>query len=152
MDPVEGDKAIYTNYQKALSNSEGAFADGQSKEATFRYAHGQDTAGINPRYVAYKFELDPGKYDVTVGMSNTWGNVGSPIVTLSAGGVEDVVSEPYSGGSKTLSVDLTSAETNSSGKVELTVKGTTKGATLQMTYITISESLKENTVSLPNGG
>ena len=152
MDPVEGDKAIYTNYQKALSNSEGVFADGQSKEATFRYAHGQDTAGINPRYVAYKFELDPGKYDVTVGMSNTWGNAGNPVVRLSADGIDEIVSDSYSSGSKTLSVDLTQAELNDNGKVELTVKGTTTGATLQMTYITISESLKENTVSLPNGG
>ncbi|MFR4143441.1 MAG: hypothetical protein ACLT1K_05445 [[Clostridium] leptum] len=42
-------------------------------------------------------------------MSNTWGNAGSPIVTLSAGEVEDVVSEPYSSGSKTLTIDLTDA-------------------------------------------
>ena len=136
------DKAVYTNYQKALSNRDSNFADGQDKTATLRYAHGQDTAGIDPRYVAYKFELDPGKYDVEVGMSNTWGNAGSPIVTLSAGEVEDVVSEPYSSGSKTLSIDLTNAETNDSGRVELTVKGTTKGATLQMTYITINKSVE----------
>ena len=75
-------------------------------------------------------------------MSNTWGNAGSPIVTLSAGEVEDVVSEPYSSGSKTLTIDLTNAETNDSGRVELTVKGTTKGATLQMTYITINKSVE----------
>ena len=75
-------------------------------------------------------------------MSNTWGNAGSPIVTLSAGEVEDVVSEPYSSGSKTLSIDLTNAETNDSGRVELTVRGTTKGATLQMTYITINKSVE----------
>ena len=136
------DKAVYTNYQKALSNGQGDLEDGQSKEATFRYAHSQDGAGIDPRYVAYKFELDPGKYDVEVGMSNTWGNAGSPIVTLSAGEVEDVVSEPYSSGSKTLSIDLTNAETNDSGRVELTVKGTTTGATLQMTYITINKSVE----------
>ena len=96
--------------------------DDLDKETTFRYARGQDTAGITPREVTYKFELDPGKYDVEVGMSNTWGNAGSPIVTLSAGEVEDVVSEPYSSGSKTLTIDLTNAETNDSGRVELTVE------------------------------
>ena len=45
------DKAVYTNYQKALSNRDSNFADGQDKTATLRYAHGQDTAGIDPRYV-----------------------------------------------------------------------------------------------------
>lgn len=67
------DKAVYTNYQKALSNSQDNLEDGQQKESTFRYAHSQDTAGINPRYVAYQFEIEPGLYDVTVGMSDTWG-------------------------------------------------------------------------------
>lgn len=136
------DKAVYTNYQKALSNAMSDLEDGKAKEATFRYAHGQDTAGINPRYVAYKFELDPGKYDVEVGMSNTWGNARNPVVTLSADGIADVVSEPYSNGSRTLSVDLTNAKTNDNGKVELTVQGTTTGATLQMTYITIDKSVE----------
>ncbi len=42
------DKAVYTNYQKALSNRDSNFADGQDKTATLRYAHGQDTAGIDP--------------------------------------------------------------------------------------------------------
>ena len=32
---VEGDKAVYTNYQKALSNGDSNFADGQDKTATF---------------------------------------------------------------------------------------------------------------------
>ena len=46
-DRVSGpeDKAVYTNYQKALSNRDSNFADGQDKTATLRYAHGQDTAG-----------------------------------------------------------------------------------------------------------
>ena len=133
------DKGVYTKYQKALSNSAADVTDGKPKEASFRYADSQDTAGINPRCVFYKFELDPGKYDVTVGMSNTWGNAGNPVVRLSADGIDEIVSDSYSSGSKTLSVDLTQAETNDNGKVELSVKGTTTGATLQMTYITITE-------------
>ena len=133
------DKGVYTKYQKALSNSAADVTDGKPKEASFRYADSQDTAGINPRCVFYKFELDPGKYDVTVGMSNTWGNAGNPVVRLSADGIDEIVSDSYSSGSKTLSVDLTQAEPNDNGKVELSVKGTTTGATLQMTYITITE-------------
>lgn len=136
------DKAVYTNYQKALSNAQADLEDGKNKADTFRYAHNQGENGIDPRYVVYKFELDPGVYSVNVGMSNTWGNAANPTVTLSAEGTEDV-SEVYnvSGGrqEKTLAVDLTDAEVNDNGRVELTVKATSSDATIQMTYITISD-------------
>ncbi len=136
------DKAVYTNYQKALSNAEADLLDGKNKEDTFRYAHNQSESGISPRYVAYKFELEPAVYSVNVGMSNTWGNAANPTVTLSAEGTEDV-SEVYnvSGGrqEKTLTVDLTDAEVNDNGRVELMVKATSSDATIQMTYITISD-------------
>lgn len=143
---VQGDedKAVYTNYQKAHSDVQSDLEDGKPKESTFRYAHGQDKVGISPRYVAYRFEVDPGKYDVTVGMSNTWNNAGNPIVTLSAGDVQDVVSESYNSGNKTMSIDLRNAKRNENGRVELTVKGTTTGATLQMTYLCV-----EKVVELP---
>lgn len=131
------DGAAYTNYQKARSDAQSDLIDGQPKEATFRYAHNQDKSGISPRYVAYKFEVDPGKYDVTVGMSNIWNNAGKPVVTLSAEGVGDVVSESYTSGNRTMRIDLIDAETNENGMVELIVKGTTTGATLQMTYISV---------------
>ena len=151
------DKAVYTTYQKALSNAAGDLTDGKNKADTFRYAHNQSENGINPRYVAYKFELDPGVYSVTTGMSNTWGNAANPTVTLSAEGVEDV-SEVYnvSGGrqEKTLTVDLTDAQTNENGRVELTVKATSSDATIQMTYITIAEPAEggQEYVSLPPYG
>ena len=141
---LESDTGVYTEYTWASEYDQvnNVAQDDLDKETTFRYARGQDTAGITPREVTYKFELDPGKYDVEVGMSNTWGNAGSPIVTLSAGEVEDVVSEPYSSGSKTLSIDLTNATPEDNGRVVLTVKGTTAGDTLQMTYITINKSVE----------
>ena len=141
---LEQDTGVYTEYTWASEYDQvnNVAQDDLDKETTFRYARGQDTAGITPREVTYKFELDPGKYDVEVGMSNTWGNAGSPIVTLSAGEVEDVVSEPYSSGSKTLTIDLTDATPEDNGRVVLTVKGTTAGDTLQMTYITINKSVE----------
>src|SRR5690606_404126 len=131
------------------SNSQSDLLDGQSKDVTFRYAHNQDTNGISPRYVAYKFELDPGEYSVKVGMSNTWNNGGRPTVTLRAEGVE-AVSRAYSipnGGKQeeTQIIDLTNAETNIEGRVELLVKATATTPTLQMTYITIEE-IKETSV------
>ena len=137
------DTGVYTEYTWAseYNQSNNTAQDGLDKEETFRYARGQDTAGISPREVTYRFELEPGKYDVETGMSDTWGNARNPVVRLSADGIDEVVSKPYSSGSKTLTVDLTDAETNSNGRVELTVKGTTsEGDTLQMTYITITDS------------
>lgn len=153
------DKAVYTSYQKACSNATADLIDGQSKYETFRYAHSQDKAGINPRYVAYKFELDPGKYAVTVGMSNMWNNGGNPTVTLIADGVTEV-SKDYSmsGGARqeeTQLIDLTAAQTNGNGKVELLVKATATTPTLQMTNIAISdamEGVESDTISLPPYG
>ncbi len=135
------DKAVYTNYQKALSNSSSDLLDGQSKYNTLRYAHGQDTAGINPRYVSYRFEVDPGKYNVTVVMNNTWGNASSPTVTLHAEGVADTAVD-YSvpqgvNTEKTMQIDLAEAKANEKGRVELSVKATSSDPTIQMSYIVI---------------
>lgn len=151
------DKAVYTNYQKALSNAAADLQDGKNKAETFIYAHNQSESGIDPRYVSYKFELDPQEYSVNVGMSNTWGNAANPKVTLSAEGIEDIAEE-YSiiAGSqeKSMTVDLTDAKTNENGKVELTVKATSSDPTIQMTYITIADAQKEEQeyVSLPPYG
>lgn len=154
----ENDKAVYTTYQRALSNAESDLYDGQSKTATFRYAHGQDTAGIDPRYISYAFELEPGKYDVTVCMGNSWGNAGSPTVTLSAEGVEPVAREYSVGGNQaqTMTIDLTDALTSEDGMVQLSVKATSSDATIQMNYIQITEAAPESaeddsTVMLPGG-
>lgn len=107
------------------------------KAATLRYAHDQ---GFSPKYVSYAFELEPGEYDVTVCMNNTWGNATNPTVTLAADGVEDVA-QVYNLNAQrthTMAVDLTGAEVNSRGYVELSVKATTTvDDTIQMSYITI---------------
>lgn len=143
----EDDKAVYTNFQKALSNSASDLADGQSKDATLRYAHGQDTAGINPRYISYRFELDPGSYKVTVGMSNTWGNASSPTVTLHAEGAADVSEQyavaPSGKQEKIMETDLSKAKVNEKGRVELSVKATSTDPTIQMSYILIESKDSE---------
>lgn len=144
----KSDGAVYTTYQRALSNAPTDLEDGKSKTETFRYAHGQDSAGINPRYVSYQFELDPKEYDVTVCMGNTWNNAGSPKVTLTADGV-DSVEQSYQIGhnthaTKTMRIDLTNAKKNTAGRVELSVKATSTDATIQMNYIVIAETAAEH--------
>lgn len=151
----ESDKAVYTTYQRALSNTQVELADGKSKTETFRYAHGQDSAGINPRYVSYQFELEPKAYDVTVCMGNSWGNAKNPTVTLSTGD-STLASHSYtitqgSNASETLRIDLTGAAVKKNGKVDLKVKATSNDATLQMNYILISEATNSQPVTLPGG-
>ena len=151
----ESDKAVYTTYQRALSNTQAELADGKSKTETFRYAHGQDSAGINPRYVSYQFELEPKAYDVTVCMGNSWGNAKNPTVTLSTGD-STLASHSYtitqgSNASETLRIDLTGAAVKENGKVDLKVKATSNDATLQMNYILISEATNSQPVTLPGG-
>lgn len=151
----ESDKAVYTTYQRALSNTQADLADGKSKTETFRYAHGQDSAGINPRYVSYQFELEPKAYDVTVCMGNSWGNAKNPTVTLSTGD-STLASHSYtitqgSNASETLRIDLAGAAVKENGKVDLKVKATSGSATLQMNYILISAATDSQPVTLPGG-
>ena len=149
------DKAVYTTYQKALSNGTVDLEDAQSKTSTFRYAHGQDSAQISPRYVSYQFELEPKAYDVTVCMGNSWGNAKNPTVTLSTGD-STLASHSYtitqgSNASETLRIDLTDAAVKENGKVDLKVKATSNDDTLQMNYILISEATDSKPVTLPGG-
>ncbi len=147
------DNAVYTNFQKALSNSDEECQDGRAKTATCRYSHNQDASGIEPRYVSYRFELDPAKYDVVVCMGNTWNNAGNPTVTVSAAGCRSV-SAAYSVGAnanveKTMRMDLTEAETNAEGKVELSVRASSTDPTIQMNYIIIKKG--SNAAEAPEG-
>lgn len=149
------DHAVYTTYQQTTRDN---IKDGQGKETTFRYAHNQYEAGIEPRYVAYRFELDPGKYDVTMGMSNTWGNGTNPTLHFIADGIDEVTKEIEVGGqvTETTAVDLTNAETNEKGRVELLVMATTDTPSVQVTYITIKEYVEPterelNTYTMPDG-
>lgn len=138
----EADRAVYTNFQKALSNAASDLEDGKSKEESFRYAHNQSESGIHPRYVSYRFELEPGEYDVTVCMGNSWGNAGAPTVTASADDL--AVSQTYSvpsGGTqvKKMTVSLSDAAADETGRIPLSIRATSSDATIQMNYIQITE-------------
>lgn len=78
----ESDRAVYTTYQRALSNDPSDFTDGKSKTETFRYAHGQDSAGINPDTFLISLCLNPKRTTSRSAWGNTWNNAGSPKVTL----------------------------------------------------------------------
>ena len=149
------DKAIYTTYQRACASSLDDLKDGKPKTGTFRYAHGQDTAGISTRYISYAFELDPGKYDITVCMGDTWGNATTPAVTLSAGGVADICKNYLVSGNTahTMTIDLTNAAKQENGRVKLSVKATSNNPTIQMNYILITAAADpdgtKNIVTLP---
>lgn len=131
------DEGVYTVYQWANENQ---VADGLSKTTSFRYAHGQDTAGIDPRYIKYRFELEPGEYTVSVCMGNTWNNAGKPQIYLNDTKITDdsfsvavnsntVVSE---------NIDLSQAEKNEKGYVTLDIIAQSTEPTIQMNYITIA--------------
>ena len=88
-------KGAYTAWTWANENSPGEIADGQPKEATFRYARNQDSEGITPRRVEYKFELAPGLYDLKVCVGNYWGNSGNVDIYASGEKInENTVSVP----------------------------------------------------------
>ena len=74
-------------------------------------------------------------------MGDIWNNALNPTVTLVADGVDNVAESysiaAYGYQEKTMSINLTNAEKNSNGKVELSVKGTSTNDTIHMNYIII---------------
>ncbi|MCI9081744.1 MAG: leucine-rich repeat protein [Lachnospiraceae bacterium] len=137
-----GGNGVYTKYQWANENQSGDVPRAKS----FRYAHGQDTAGINPRYVKYRFEVEPGTYQVTVGMGNTWNNAGNPDVYAGTGDSAadtklntEALAIPHNG-NREVSKTVTVAEGSSS----LDVYALSQEPTIQMNYIQIAELKSED--------
>ena len=81
---LSNDEGVYTRFTWAHERDQvnSVAQDNLNKNTTFRYACGQDGAGIDPRYVTYKFQVDSdnGTYPVEVGLGNIWGNSGNPSV------------------------------------------------------------------------
>ena len=132
-----GEKGIYTNYQWA---NEWDTSDGVAKTQSFRYAHGQAEAGISPRYVKYRFEVEAGEYAVSVCMGNTWGNAGNPQIYLNDTKITD---DSFTVAMNTNAVasgkiDLSQAEKNEKGRVVLEVTAQSNDATIQMNYIMVA--------------
>lgn len=132
-------KGAYTVWTWANENSPGEIADGQPKEATFRYARNQDSEGITPRRVEYKFELAPGLYDLKVCVGNYWGNSGNVDIYASGEKInENTVSVPI-GGNKIVesTVEISSDEESDTGSVLVSVQS--NDPTVNVNYILISE-------------
>lgn len=144
----KGSNAVYTTYQWA---NETQNADG-SKIDTFRYAHGQDTAGIQTRYVRYQFEVEPGEYQVTVGMGNTWGNAGNPDVYAGITGEKETdvkLNEEALNIPQNSHKEAVSTIQVEEGISSLYVYALSQDATLQMNYIQIVK-IPENVVTTLN--
>lgn len=129
-----GSEGAYTTYQRPNSN-QGSIADGQAKTTSFRYAHGQDSAGINPRYIKYCFELEPGTYQVSVCMGNTWGNSGNPDVYAGDKKLNENALNIQTGKNQEVSgtVDVSADSTS------LDVYALSQEATINMNYIKIQK-------------
>lgn len=132
-----GSAAAYTTYQWANER----LTEDVAKTASFRYAHGQDTANIDPRYVRYRFEAEAGEYKVTVGMGNSWGNAANPDVYAGVGNTEtdsklnqNALDIPENGVSEVKGI-VTVAEGQ-----PLEVYALSQDATLQMNYIYIEKA------------
>ncbi len=132
-----GSAAAYTTYQWANER----LTEDVAKTASFRYAHGQDTANINPRYVKYRFEAEPGEYKVTVGMGNSWNNAANPDVYAGVGNYETDMKLNQA------ALDIPqNGVSEAKGKVKvpegqpLEVYALSEDATLQMNYIYIEKA------------
>mgnify|MGYP000066720377 CR=1 FL=1 len=79
---LTNDEGVYTRYTWAheRDQEDQVALDNLDKNITFRYACGQDGAGIDPRYVTYRFQVDSqdGTYPVEVGLGNIWGKFCKP--------------------------------------------------------------------------
>ncbi len=132
-------KGVYTAWTWANENSPNEIADGQPKEATFRYARNQDNQGITPRRVEYKFELAPGLYDLKVCVGNYWGNSGSADIYANGEKInENTVSVPINENKLVESpIEISADEGSDIGSVLISVQS--DDPTINLNYILISE-------------
>lgn len=130
-------KAKYTAYQWAHERQTGETL----KTESFRYAHDQKQAGINPRYVKYRFDVEPGEYLVTVGMGNSWGNAANPDVYAGTGnGAADVKLNAEKLGIPENGIrEAKGKVTVAQGATSLDVYAVSTEDTLQMNYIYVQK-------------
>lgn len=132
-----GSLGVYTTYQWA---HERQTAD-TAKEESFRYAREQGS--FESRYVKYRFDLEPGRYLVTVGVGNSWGNAANPDIYAGTAGdpEKDAKLNP-----EPLNIPELGHETVQKkvavpqGKNSLDVYVLSKEATLQVNYIRIEKA------------
>ncbi len=123
-------KGVYTANTWCLEGNGGL--DGLPKEASCRYTKNQFENGMD-RSITYGFQLEKGKYSVTVGFVNPWGCSDHPTVTAIDGENETVIAD---------SLDLAESKT-AEGEVtvsggKLILKITTEDKAINVTYIKIA--------------
>ncbi len=130
-DAVEphADDGVYTTYQWA---HERELSDGLDKTVSFRYAHNQLENGIDPRYVKYLFELEPGTYDIELCMGNIWDNAANPDLYVDGQKINDAPLAIPKGGNRIVTGTFTVAE-----RKEVEVAAYSSDPTINMNYIRI---------------
>lgn len=76
-DVIGGTDGIYTKWTWP---HERETADNLPKTSTFRYARNQLENNVTPRIITYKFQLEPGVYNIEVGLGNHWNNSRNPSI------------------------------------------------------------------------
>ena len=144
-----GTGGIQTNWTWPQEN--GGFGKDSAKSETNRYTKNQYETRASfgeVRKLDYAFELEPGKYLVTVLCKDPWGCSNSPVITLNKGKDSEVSSENYrSGTATTLALDTT-AETKTDVTLGLSGSGDngtgTNNRAINLAYITISRAGYDN--------
>lgn len=133
---LNGGSGAYTKFQWAYQDLTGDVPRADS----FRYARDQKENGIDPRYVKYRFELEPGEYQVTVGMGNTWNNAGNPDIYAGTGDSAkdtklnaEALAIPANGHKEVFGKAVVAE-----GSASLDVYALSQDATIQMNYIQIA--------------
>lgn len=114
-------------------------ADNLPKTTTFRYARNQLENGISPRAITYKFELEPGVYNVEIGFGSTWNNSRNPMLYAN----KDLITEVLLGSNlnighnqnKKVNGQVVVAE----GMNYLTIDVRSNDATININYIKIAK-------------
>lgn len=138
----QGGRGIYSTYQWADQNN---VRDDLDKRVSFRYARDQKESGINPRYIKYAFDLEPGQYYVEVMFGNSWNNSANPdLYVYSAADLNGSKTEDDKVNQENILIPgsgntvISGTVTVKEGHNTLLVEANSKDSTIQMNYINIS--------------
>jgi hypothetical protein len=149
-------QGVFTRYTWAFEQ-DGGNTDGIPKNMSCRYAKDQQSGGTSPntgfayRYVQYRFELPQGEYEVLVAPRNSWNNA-SPVQVL----LNDTQINPggttIPNGTNVVPISaqytVTADSAGSTGTLDVEVRTTFSGSTVQVGYIIIKPVL---TASVSDG-
>jgi len=142
---VTGSQGVFTRYTWPFEQA-GGNTDGIPKNMSCRYAKDQASGGTSPntglayRYVQYRFELPPGEYDVIVAPRNSWNNA-SPVQVYLNNTQINPGGTTIPNGTDVVAISsaywVTADGDGSTGTLDVEVRTTVSGGTVQLSYIII---------------